>query len=84
MFLGKSGGGGVWKSQTCNIFNISPVLATFWKKKNISLVSWTWSHETGEMLNVFQKVAKTGGMLNMLNMLNVLGEIGGGRKGQTF
>ena len=47
--------GGVWKGKTFNIFNISPVLATFRKKTfNISPVSWK-SHETGEMLNVFSK-----------------------------
>ena len=46
--------------QTFNIFNISPVSNRFCEKKktfNISSVSWTHVHETGDMLNVFAKQA---------------------------
>ena len=57
------GGGGTAKNtQTFNIFDISLVLSIFRQKTfNISPVSWTQVHETGEMLNVFcQKRSKQG------------------------
>ena len=48
------GGNSAKNTQTFNIFNLSPVLSIFGKKTfNISPVSWTQVHETGEMLNVF-------------------------------
>ena len=35
--------------KTCNIFNISPVLCTLGKTLNMSPVSQTYVHETGEI-----------------------------------
>ena len=47
---------------TFNIFNISPVLSVFWFFFGcISPVSWTWVHETGEMLNVFLEICSKQG-----------------------
>ena len=49
-------------AQTFSIFNISPVFSLFGKKTfNISPVSWTWVHETGEMLNVFLEICSKQG-----------------------
>ena len=50
------------KKETFNTFNISPVLSLFGTKTfNISPVSWTWVHETGEMLNVFLEICSKQG-----------------------